>query len=179
MPTVYALGRLLVLLLSESSRHVGAAATSAALRDSLDREGLVRTDQFDRSFAASRLTPGTNLIALFAALGGIVAGPLGAVAAVVVGLLPAVLISLVVCGIYLAVDDSPMVQRAIGGASAAAWAVLVWSAGRFLLPPARSHPVATVVLTLTTISLGLMGVPVLLLLVLSAVAGALSFRASA
>lgn len=179
MREVYPLWRLIVLLVRESSRHVGAAATSAALRETLDRERLVSVDQFDRSFAASRLTPGTNLIALYAALGGIVAGPLGAVAAVTIGLLPAALMSIAVCAFYLTVGESDSVTQVVRGASAAAWAVLVWSASRFLVPPARQHLFATALLVLLTLGLGSAGVPIVVLLLLSAVFGALLLKPQA
>ena len=166
--------RLLRAVLIASTTHVGAAATSASLRETLAQEHLVTTEQFDRSFAASRLTPGTNLIALFAALGGIVGGPLGAITTVVVGLLPAVIISIFVCAIYLQAGDSETLSRAVRSATAAAWAVLVWSAGRFLAAPARTHLTATAALALTVIALALVGVPIVLLLVLSAGAGAIA-----
>ena len=173
MREVYPLGRLIWLLAREGSRHVGAAATSVALRETLDREGLVSREQFNRSFAASRLTPGTNLVALFAALGGIVGGPFGALAAVLAGLLPAVLISVAVCAIYLAMGESDGLLRVMRGASAGAWAVLVWSAGRFLIMPARQHLLPTVSLAVLTFALGISGVPIVLILLLSVVFGAL------
>ena len=88
-------------------QHVGAGATAAALRDRLHAHGLVTTSEFDTDFAAARLTPGTNLIALFAALGYRVAGVRGAVGAVTVGMLPAAAISVLVGAAYLPIGGSP------------------------------------------------------------------------
>lgn len=171
MREVYPLMRLTYLLMRESVRHVGAAATAASLRDLLDSEGLVKVADFDRSFAASRLTPGTNLIALFAALGLSVGGWIGAVLAVVVGLLPATLITVAVCAVYLAVGDTRIMLRVIEGASAAAWAVLIWSACRFLSPWLRVSGGRTLSLTGITIALAIAGMPIVAVLALAAVGG--------
>lgn len=124
MAGVYPLRRLLSLMIRTSIVHVGAAASAAALREELSREGLVAEDSFDTIFAAARLTPGTNLIALFAGLGHHVAGVRGALAAVLFGLAPAAAISLLALWVYLRLAGRPQTAGAVGAASAAAIAVL-------------------------------------------------------
>lgn len=133
---------------------------------------MVTTREFDTAFAAARLTPGTNLIALFAALGYRVAGYRGAIGSVTVGVLPAAVISVLVCAAYLRFGGSPLATRAIGGASAAALAVLIWAALRFLWPILRRHAAVTPGIVAANVVLHFWGVPAGVLIVASAAAGA-------
>lgn len=157
-------------------QHIGAGATAAALRDRLRADGVVTTSEFDTAFAGARLTPGTNLIALFAALGYRIAGVRGAVGAVTAGMLPAASISVLVCAAYLQIGGSPATTRAIGGASAGALAVLVWAALKFLWPILRGHAVATPALVAGTIALQLLGVPAGVAILVAAASGAVLLR---
>ena len=56
----------LTSFLRASSLHVGAAAAAASLRHDLIDDGSVAPADFDAAFAVARLTPGTNLLALYA-----------------------------------------------------------------------------------------------------------------
>jgi chromate transport protein ChrA len=118
-------------------------------------------------FAAARLTPGTNLIALFVGLGRHLHGVRGAIAAVIVGLAPAVAVSVLVCALSLRFSGEVEVSDAIAGASAAAMSVLAWAALKFLWKPMRSRSVATLAMIVTVIGLQVVGVPSLVLLVAS------------
>jgi chromate transport protein ChrA len=55
--------------LRASSLHIGAAAAAASLRHDLVKEGKVESRDIDAAYAISRVTPGTNLLALYALLG--------------------------------------------------------------------------------------------------------------
>ena len=176
MPEVYSLRRLLWILGYTSLVHVGAAATAAALREDLIRAGAVDEQTFDSIFAAARLTPGTNLIALFAGLGYRVGGWPGAFAAITIGLFPAVAASLIALGVYTNLQRSPALASAMMAASAAAIAVLVWAAGRFLGTPLRSHAIVTTLIAGSTIGLYLLHVSPLVALVGSAVVGGMLLR---
>ena len=176
MTGVYPLRRLIWLMIRTSIVHVGAAASAAALRRELSREALVAEGSFDTVFAAARLTPGTNLIALFAGLGHRVGGLGGAIAAVIVGLAPAAAISMLALWLYLAFGQLPQAASAIGAASASALAVLVWAGFRFLRDPLRTRPSATITLVAATLILQALNVPPAVVLLASAVIGSVVFR---
>jgi chromate transport protein ChrA len=176
MAEVYSLRRLLWVLGYTSLVHVGAAATAAALRRELVRDGAVDEETFDAIFAAARLTPGTNLIALFAGLGHRVGGFVGAVAAVTIGLFPAVAASLMVFSAYSSLERAPALASAMTSAGSAAIAVLVWAAGRFLVGPLRKHTAVTVSIAASTVGLYLAEVSPLVALVGSSVVGGVILR---
>ena len=52
-----------------SSLHVGAAAAAAALRRDLVDTGRLSASAFDEAYAVARVTPGTNLLAMYTLLG--------------------------------------------------------------------------------------------------------------
>jgi|KBSMisStandDraft_5_1062788.scaffolds.fasta_scaffold661399_3 chromate transport protein ChrA len=56
--------------LRASGLHVGAAAAAAALRRDLVEGNAVTGPEFDEAYAIARLTPGTNLLAVYVLLGG-------------------------------------------------------------------------------------------------------------
>ena len=61
-----------------SSLHVGAAAAAAALRRDLVDKGRLSASAFDEAYAVARVTPGTNLLAMYTLLGERFAGWRGA-----------------------------------------------------------------------------------------------------
>ncbi len=78
--------------------HIGAAAATASVREELTRDHRVTTTEVDRAYAVSRVTPGTNLLALHAQLGHQLGGWQLAIQAVMVGaglpIVPAILLAL-------------------------------------------------------------------------------------
>lgn len=176
MTGVYPLRRVIWLMIRTSIVHVGAAASAAALRKELSREALVAEGSFDTVFAAARLTPGTNLIALFAGLGHQVGGLGGAIAAVTVGLVPAAALSMLALWLYLEFEQLPQAASAIGAASASAIAVLVWAGFRFLWDPLRTRPSATTTLVAATVILQALNVSPAVVLLASAIVGAVVFH---
>ena len=57
-----------------SSLHVGAAAAAAALRRDLVDQEKLSAAAFDEAYAVARVTPGTNLLAMYTLLGERIAG---------------------------------------------------------------------------------------------------------
>ena len=49
--------------------HIGAAAATASLRHDLVERGSFDPGEFDTAYAVARITPGTNLLALYYLLG--------------------------------------------------------------------------------------------------------------
>ena len=76
-----------------SSLHVGAAAAAAALRRDLVDQGRLSASAFDEAYAVARVTPGTNLLAMYTLLGERFAGWRGALTALTVGALVPALIA--------------------------------------------------------------------------------------
>ena len=176
MPEVYSCWRLLRHLVIPSISHVGAGATSAALRDRLVADRIVERDEFDSLFAAARLTPGTNLLALFAGLGRLVGGLGGAVIAVTMASAPAALISAFVCIAYLRCGARTEVAAGIATANAAALSVLVWAAFRFLKTPATNHRMGVYCIAAGVVVLQKLTVPPVVLLLGAAAVGGIFFK---
>ena len=130
----------LPIFVRASSLHVGAAATAASLRGELvQRKNLVSGDDFSRCFAVARLTPGTNLLALYGALGYQIASWQGAGVAIGVGaVVPTIIITLVAM-VYSDYGTIPLISRFMSGAKAGALAVLVWGVGRLAWPVLERH----------------------------------------
>jgi hypothetical protein len=59
----------LVEFIRASSLHVGAVAAAAALRRDLVDSGRLPSGAFDEAYAVARLTPGTNLLAMYVYIG--------------------------------------------------------------------------------------------------------------
>jgi chromate transporter len=92
------------------------------------------------AYAASRLTPGTNLLALCSALGWRMRGPTGALVALAAASIPNAVIAAVVMAQYDHVAGNNLVAAASRGAIAAASALLVSSAWALISPSATHNP---------------------------------------
>ena len=104
----------------------GGSATTAVLRDELVvRRGWMTTFNVDLSFALSRLTPGTNLLAFCTAVGWLLRGWSGAVVALVAGSVPSSLFAVLFTALYEYWSANPFVRVALHGALAAAVGVMI------------------------------------------------------
>jgi chromate transporter len=157
----------LPLFVRASSLHVGAAAAAVSLRGDLVERNLVSDDDFSRCFAIARLTPGTNLIALYAALGYRIGGWLGGAAAVTVGTALPATITVVAAVLYSLHGGNPFVSRLMSGAKAGALAVLVWGVVRLAWPVIRRHRFRAIAVGVGALALALSGAlsPLVILLV--------------
>jgi chromate transport protein ChrA len=90
----------LVPFVRASSLHVGAAAAAASLRQDLIHDHQVTASEIDRAYAVSRVTPGTNLLALDAVLGHRLGGWSLAAQAVIVGAFVPAVVALLVAVVY-------------------------------------------------------------------------------
>ena len=134
-----------------SSLHVGAAAAAAALRRDLVDQGRLSASAFDEAYAVARLTPGTNLLAMYTLLGERFAGWRGAFIALTVGALVPALIAVVLGAVYVVYAGHSLAQEVMQGARAGAIAVFAWAIVRLLRPQLQQHRgrgVAVVVITL-------------------------------
>jgi chromate transporter len=130
---------LLLAFLRASSLHVGAAATAASLRRDLVDSEILDAAEFDQAYAIARITPGTNLLAMYTLLGKQLGGWAGAAVALFIGaLVPAAIATLVVV-VYITYAGHVLVARAMQGARAGALAVLLWAVIRLLRPQIETH----------------------------------------
>ena len=106
-----------------SSLHVGAAAIAAALRRDLVDNGRLPAPAFDEAYAVARVTPGTNLLAMYTLLGERFAGWRGALVALTVGALIPAVIAVVLGAAYVGYARHPLAQEVMQGARAGALAV--------------------------------------------------------
>jgi chromate transporter len=118
----------LPLVLQASTFHMGGTATQSWLRARLVDAGTITDDDFNRCFAIARLTPGTNLLAFYAALGHMVGRWRGVAACLAVSTIVPSTIAAVLGMLYIRYTHTPYVDRFMAGAQAGAVAVLFWTA---------------------------------------------------
>jgi len=151
----------------------GGSATIAVLREQIvERRGWIDPDQFELGYALSRLTPGTNLLAFCTAAGWTARRWPGAIVALLAASLPCSLLALLVTVFYGQLHDSAAFQAALGGALAAAVAIMISTACVFAEPYVRAAPrkAAAIVPAAIALALGAHLSPVEILL-LAAAAG--------
>ncbi len=156
--------------------HVGAASAATSLRNDLVSAGEITEGEFNESFAVARLTPGTNLLALYTLLGFRVASWPGAISSLALGTLVGGVIITVVAALYVAYSTEPLVARGMAGARAGALAVFFWAAVRLARPVLAANGMRAVVFTIGVAGVALSGfVSPFLLIVLAGVSGAILF----
>jgi chromate transport protein ChrA len=129
----------LTAFLRASSLHIGAAAAAASLRHDLVSDHRLGAHDIDAAYAVSRVTPGTNLLALYAVLGHRLGGWRLAVQAVAVGALVPATIAVVIAVLYTEYS-TPLVAAFMAGARAGGVAVFLGAAIRLLKPQLGPHP---------------------------------------
>ena len=167
----------LASFLRASGLHVGAAAAAAALRHDLVDRGKLTDSEFDEAFAVARLTPGTNLLAMYTLLGQRLAGWRGATAALSAGTLIPAAIAGGFAALYVSFSDIPFAANVMQGARAGALAVLVWAAVRLLRPQITQHRTRAVIVAAGALAASLtLPVPQIVQLMVAAVVGAVFLR---
>jgi chromate transporter len=139
-----------------SSLHVGAAAAAASLRRELVDKGRLSASAFDEAFAVARVTPGTNLLAMYALLGERLAGWQGALFALTVGASLPALIAVALGAAYVGYAGQPLAEASMQGARAGALAVFAWAIVRLGRPQLQQHRSRGVVLALATLVMTLL-----------------------
>lgn len=162
--------------LRASSLHIGAAAATAALREELVADRRLEAHEIDTAYAVSRITPGTNLLALYAQLGHRIGGwPLAFQAVAVGAFVPAVL-AVIIAALYWH-SSGASVEALMKGARAGGVAVFVGAAVRIMRPQMVARPRIATGLALAAVAASLF-VPIsaFLVLVFAGLAGALLLR---
>jgi chromate transport protein ChrA len=126
-----------------SCLHIGAAGAAASLRHDLVGRHNLTTHDIDAAYAVSRVTPGTNLLALYALLGHRLGGWRLALEVVAVGALLPASLAVVIAYAY-SHSTSPMLTALMAGARAGGVAVFFGAAIRLLKPQLVAHPHAGV-----------------------------------
>lgn len=109
----------------------GAASTVLLREEIVEKRGWLGKHQFALCYALARVTPGTNLFALFSAAAWYVRGWRGAIVAIVAASLPASIVVILLTLGYLAISTNRLGQAAIVGAMAAVVGTII--AGAWLL----------------------------------------------
>ena len=108
----------------------GGYITMMLLGRDLENRGWMTRDQFDLAFAASRVTPGTVLVAFCVAVGALIAGWAGGIAAVLALLAPSSVVAVVLIHYFEAWQGHPGMIAAMSAALAAVVGMLysaVWT----------------------------------------------------
>jgi len=137
--------RALPAFIRASTLHIGAAAATAALRHDLVESHGVEPHEIDAAYAVSRVTPGTNLLALYALLGHRLGGWRLAVQAVMVGAFVPAIVAVLVAFIYTQ-STSSIVAAVMAGARAGGVGVFLGAAVRLLRPQLSNQPRVALVL---------------------------------
>ena len=163
----------LVGFLRASSLHVGAAAAAAALRRDLVDSGRLSSAAFDEAYAVARLTPGTNLLAMYVLLGERFAGWTGAIAALGVGAFVPGVIAVAMGATYVEHSEHVIVREAMQGARAGALAVFAWAIVRLGGPQMQRHRRLGIAIALGTLLITLaLPIPQFLVLLIAGGVGA-------
>ena len=163
--------------LRASSLHVGAAAAAASLRHDLVKNGSLSESEFDEAYAIARLTPGTNLLAMYTLIGQRLAGWSGAARALTIGsVVPAIIVALIAAA-YVTFGNTPFVAKAMQGARAGALAVFLWAAVRLFRPQFTKHRTRGALVGLVTLVIGFAAsIPPLVVLLAAGAIGAVLLR---
>jgi len=103
-------------------------------RELVDTRRWISAEKFDLAFALARVTPGTNLIAFCAAVGALICGVAGAVAAVVALTLPSSALAVLISYGFERWQGNRIAMAAIGG-TVAAVAGMMWATIWVILKP--------------------------------------------
>ena len=109
-------------------------------RELVDMRRWISSEKFDLAFALARVTPGTNLLAFCAAIGAIICGVAGAVAAVVALTAPSSALAVVIMQAFESWQGNRFAMAAIGG-TVAAVAGMMWSTIWTILRPHVGGPI--------------------------------------
>jgi chromate transporter len=170
----------LASFLRASTLHVGAAAAAASLREDLADHGSLTISGFDEAYAIARLTPGTNLLAMYTLLGDRLAGWRGATTALSAGIIVPAAIAGVVAAAYVSYAEFPLAAKAMQGARTGALAVLLWGAVRLLRPQFAEHRARAVIVAIAALITTLTHpVPQIALLIVAGGIGAVFLRRDA
>jgi chromate transporter len=168
---------LLSTVVRSSTLHVGGIAAIAALKTDLVDRGRLSERDFNQSFAVSRMTPGTNFLAFYTAIGYRMASWRGALLALTVAAaLPAAIV-LALVSLYVGFAGEPLVARAMNGARAGAWAVLLWAVVKLFRPVLIENRLRGSALAVGVLAVALTGyVPAFFTLLGAGAIGAFLFR---
>ena len=130
------LGRLTEIFFRIGNTTFGGGYVTIGMlgRELVDTRRCISSDKFDLAFALARITPGTNLIAFCAAIGEIIGGLWGAIAAVLAVTVPSAVVAVLFIYGFEAWQANPVAMAAIGG-TVAAVAGMMWSTIWTILRP--------------------------------------------
>lgn len=152
----------------------GGSATIAVLHQELiERRKWLPEEQFVMSFALSRLTPGTNLLAFCTSIGWQLQRFAGAIVALLAASVPCAVIVILVTVAFSQMQSNSIAQAAIHGAVAAAVSITVNTCWTLAKPHYKSGSRPRVVL-IAVVAFALhvaAGLPAVQVLLIAAVAG--------
>jgi chromate transporter len=103
-------------------------------RELVDTRRWVSSEKFDLAFAVARVTPGTNVIAFCAAIGALICGAAGAIAAVIAVTAPSSVLAVLITYGFERWQGNRIAMAAIGG-TVAAVAGMMWATIWVILKP--------------------------------------------
>jgi chromate transporter len=144
----------------------GGLAAMELMRQTAIARGWL--DEADNSLlvAASRLTPGTNVLAYCIGLGWKLRGPGGAAAAVIVASVPGAAIITALSATLVRIDQYAVVRALLGIGTLVAAALVLWSTWALLRPHVRGGTrrwtAMIAAVAIVSLSIGLTPVPTLI-----------------
>ena len=155
----------------------GGSATIATLHGQIvTKHSWVTQRQFDLSYALSRLTPGTNLLAFSTAIGWLASGWLGALVVLLASSIPCSLLAVILTAVYQSLGRHPFALTALRGALAAAVGIVAATAWTLIRPHVKEvQPLKIVAFSLGALLLAAVFhiAPIRILLVAAVIGAAL------
>ena len=132
---------------------------------------------FNEAFAVARLTPGTNFLALYAALGYRLAAWRGTLITLASGTIVPSFIATFLAALYVRYAVDPLVAQGMRGARVGAVAVLLWAVIRLIRPPLEQRRAVGLMFASVVLALALFSrIPAFLILLAGGATGAVIFR---
>jgi chromate transporter len=151
----------------------GGTPTATALeRELVEHRSILERSQFRLAYALSRVSPGTNLLALCAALGWQLRGWKGALAALLAASIPCSLMVALLTYLYERWSTNSMVLTALQGVTAAAVGIIAATCWQLIRPHVRSAAWRrTAVIVAGSLTLSSLHVPPIRVLLIAAAVG--------
>ena len=112
----------------------GSSTITVLHREIITKRDWVTQRQFDLSYALSRLTPGTNLLAFSTSVGWLVRGCPGALVVLLASSIPCSVLAVALTIVYASLTHLPLAMVALRGALAAAVGIVVATAWTLIRP---------------------------------------------
>ncbi len=139
-----------------------------ARRMIVEEKRWLTAEEFNEAFSLSQFLPGPNIVNFSVVFGSRIAGPVGAVLALIGLMAPPVIIITILAALYAQYGDLEMLRRGLGGVAAAATGLIFAVCAKMATPLFKTVNFAPIVAIAVFIAVGLMRLPLLQVIAVAA-----------